>query len=56
MAEEIVKVHLRKDNIKYLIVPKSSSISAGEYVVISNNMDILKEIKKEVENGIRKKA
>ena len=55
MAEVIVKVYRRKDNIKYLIVPRKSEIKEGEYVVVSNNMDIIKKIQKEVDNGIRSK-
>lgn len=44
MTYVIVKVHLRKDNIKYLIVPRKSEIKAESYVVVSDDMDIIKEI------------
>jgi hypothetical protein len=44
MTEVIIKVHLRKDNIKYLIIPKKSLIKEGEYVVVSNNLNLLKKI------------
>jgi len=55
MAEVIVKVLIRTDKIKYLIVPKSSKIVAGEYVVVSNNLNMLKKSQKEEQNGRRKK-
>lgn len=52
MAEEILKVRLRTDKIKYLIVPKSAEIYPGEYVVISNNLNMIEEIKaREVKNA-----
>ena len=52
MAEEILKVHLRSDAIKYVIIPKSSQIHGGDYVVVSNDMDILKTIKSVKEEKI----
>lgn len=50
MTEVIVMVHERKDKIKYLIVPKYCKINSGDYVVVSNNMDIIKKIRKEEAN------
>ena len=44
---EIRKVLCRKDGIKYLIVPKSSQIQAGDYVLINKIED------KEVKNNAR---
>ena len=32
---EIKKVLLRKDGIKYIIIPKDSDLNSGEYVMIS---------------------
>lgn len=40
MTEIILKVHIRKDNVKYIIIPKSSKIKAGEYVMVSNELKI----------------
>ena len=55
MAEEVLKVHLRNDNIKYIIVPRKCKIMAEEYVVVSNNLNMLKKSQKEEQNGRRKK-
>lgn len=52
MTQEILKVHLRSDNIKYIIIPKKSPIQAGEYVMVSN--DIIK--KEEHHDGKRSKG
>jgi hypothetical protein len=46
---EIRRVLIRKDGIKYLIVPKHSDINGGDYVSID-------KIDKEVLNGRRKKS
>ena len=40
---EIRKVLIRKDGIKYLVVPKNSDIIAGDYVLINKlNQEELK--------------
>lgn len=54
MVEVIVKVAERKDGVKYVIIPKRSKINKEQYVVVSNNMDMLKEIKKGGKDGRRK--
>lgn len=51
MTEVITQVHIRKDGIKYLIVPKKSKINSGEYVVVSNNLNMIEKIKREDKNG-----
>jgi len=51
MTEEILKVHIRKDKIKYLIIPKKSKIKENDYVVISDNMNMINKIKREEKNG-----
>jgi hypothetical protein len=56
MTEAIVKVLLRTDNVKYLIVPKKSKINAGEYVVVSNNLNMIEKIQKEEKDGGRKRS
>lgn len=45
---EIIKVHQRKDGIKYCIIPKKSNINNGDYIVVSNDLELIKKIKKEV--------
>lgn len=44
---EIRTVLLRKDGIKYLIIPKKSKIKNGEQVLITNNLMLINKIKKE---------
>ena len=48
---EILKVRRRKDKVKYLIIPKNSKINADDFVVVSNNMNLINKFKKEEENG-----
>ena len=52
---EILKVHSRKDNVKYVIIPKGSKINSGDYIVVSNDMNFINKIKKEEKNGWRRK-
>lgn len=47
---EIKKVLIRKDGIKYIIIPKQSSINAGDLVVISNNLNLVNKFKTEESN------
>lgn len=51
MTEEILKVHFRKDNIKYIIIPRKSKIQSGEYVIVTNNLNMFKKLIKEEHNG-----
>lgn len=45
MVEVIVRVNVRKDGVKYIIIPKHSDINSKEYVLVSNNMDMVNKIK-----------
>ena len=47
---EIKKILKRTDGIKYLIIPKSSDLNAGDFVMIT------KIDEKEVEKNARKKG
>jgi len=51
---EVVKVHVRTDGIKYCIVPKKSNIGVGDLVLITNNLNLIKNYKKEEEDGRKK--
>lgn len=47
---EIKKVLVRKDGIKYCIIPKYSKINAGDLVIISNDMSLINKFKMEEKN------
>ena len=46
----VKNVRVRKDGIKYVIIPKNSEVTEGKMVVISDNLDLIKLIMEE-ENG-----
>lgn len=48
---EIKKVLLRKDGIKYLIIPKQSKIKGGDLVLITNNIKLINKYQEEENNG-----
>ena len=43
----IVKVLQRKDNVKMAIIPKKSNIEKGQYVLISNDLNVINKYKEE---------
>ena len=47
---EIRNVLIRKDGIKYCIIPKKSNIKAGEKVLITNNLKLINKIENEEKN------
>lgn len=47
---EIKKVLVRKDGIKYVIIPKNSKINGGDTVLITNNLSIINKLKQEEKN------
>lgn len=51
---EVKKVLLRKDGIKYLIIPKKSNIKEGQQVLITNNMKLITKFL-EAEDGRKEK-
>jgi hypothetical protein len=51
---EIKKVLQRSDGIKMVIIPKQSKLQKGEFVFISNNLDLCNKLKKEDETHGRK--
>lgn len=51
---EIRNVLIRKDGIKYLIIPKKSKIKAGEKVLVTNNLKLITKYLKEENNGRKK--
>lgn len=54
MAETFALVHKRKDNVKYIIVPRKSEIKPDEWVIISNDTNIINRMKKEEQDGRQK--
>jgi hypothetical protein len=50
MDIEIKKILIRKDGIKYLIVPKNSKLKAGELILMTNDLNIINKYKREVKN------
>jgi len=44
---EIRNVLVRKDGIKYLIIPKKSKIKSGEKVLVTNNLKLINKFLKE---------
>lgn len=48
---EIRKVLTRKDGVKMIIVPKKSNIKGGDFVLITNNMNLINKFEKEEKNG-----
>ena len=38
---EIKKVLIRKDGIKYCIIPKNSKIKEGEMILMTNNLKLI---------------
>jgi len=44
---EIRNVLIRKDGIKYCIIPKKSKIKAGEIILITNNIKLINKFQKE---------
>lgn len=46
---EIKKVLIRKDGIKYVIIPKNSKIKEGDTVLITNNLNLINKFR-EVKN------
>jgi hypothetical protein len=52
---EIVKVHIRKDGVKYLIVPKNSKIKSGDFVAMTNDLNLVSKFKMEVKNDGKRK-
>jgi hypothetical protein len=49
---EILRVKIRKDGIKYLIVPKKSKIKQEDLVLVTNNLKLINKFQKEDnENG-----
>lgn len=46
---EIKKVLLRKDGIKYVIIPKNSKIKSGDTILMTNNLLLINKFQ-EVEN------
>lgn len=60
---EFMKVTERKDGIKFVTIPKKSSIQKGDYVLITKDIDFIKDIQmvkeileKEVKNGGKRKG
>lgn len=52
MAEILIlKVHQRRDKVKYVIIPKKCKIKYNDYIVISNDVSLINKFKKEVKNG-----
>lgn len=51
MAIEIKNVLIRKDGIKYVIIPKNSKIKEGSPVLITDNLNLINKFKKEEKNG-----
>lgn len=48
---EIRKVLVRKDGIKFVIIPKKSEIEPGEHVMVSNDFLLINKFKKEEKNA-----
>jgi len=48
---EIKIVKIRKDGIKYLLIPKNSNIQEGDRVLITNNLKLITKFLKEEKNG-----
>lgn len=44
---EIKKVAIRKDGIKYILIPKKSEIKSGDTVLIINDMELLNKFLEE---------
>jgi len=47
---EIRKVIQRKDGIKLVSIPKHSEIKRGDYVLITNNLNLVSKFQKEEKN------
>lgn len=47
---EVKKILQRSDGVKYVIIPKNSSLYPGEMVLITNNMKLINKFM-EVEDG-----
>lgn len=50
---EVVKCLQRKDGIKMAIIPKSSQIKKGDFVLITNNLKLINKFMEEEKNGKR---
>ena len=48
---EIKKVLIRKDGIKYVIIPKNSEIKEGERILMTNNLNLINKFIREEKNG-----
>lgn len=48
---EIKKVLIRKDGIKYVIIPKNSEIKEGEMILMTNNLNLINKFIREEKNG-----
>jgi len=44
---EIRNVLIRKDGIKYCIIPKKSKIKAGDTILITNNLKLINKFKED---------
>ena len=47
---EIRNVLIRKDGIKYCIIPKKSKIKGGDMILITNNLKLIDKFQKEEKN------
>ena len=47
---EIKKVLIRKDGIKYCIIPKNSKINGGDLILMTNNLKLITKFIEEEKN------
>ena len=51
---EILKVHPRRDGVKYCIIPKASEIQTGDRILVSNNLRLINKFMEEEDDGRKK--